>query len=77
MKKRIFKKKHGLKLFSKVEDTVEFWGSYVPSEISIWSEKSKLMVGYWAYGCYDCELPYQGQDFAEFNKRSVGGLYLR
>lgn len=76
LKKRIFKKKYGLKLFSKVEDTIEAWGSHVPSEISIWSEKSKEMVGYWAYGWYDHELPYQGQDFVYFDKRDMRGLYL-
>ena len=66
MKKRIFKKKYGLQLFSKVEDTMDAWGSRVVCAMSIWSVKTNQLVGYWEYGHYDPELPYTGQDFVQF-----------
>ena len=75
-KKRIFKKKYGLNLYCKIEDTIEAWGSKVPCELSIWSKKSNEMIGYWAYGWYDHELPYHGQDFVKFDNRLGTGLYL-
>lgn len=62
MKKRIFKKKHGLLLESVVVATV----NYVVSEIEIYSVKTGFLVGYWAYGYYHPELDYKGQDYAKF-----------
>lgn len=62
MKKRIFKKKHGLLLESKVVGTVE----YCVSEIEIYSVKTGALVGYWGYGWYDPELDYKGEDYAKF-----------
>lgn len=51
------------KLVWKVEATA---GDSVPSEYSIWH--GGVLVGWWAYGCYDPSLPYRG---------SMLGMYIR
>lgn len=64
MKKRIFKKKYGLLLTCVVKDSIDSR----PCEFEIISVKTNQVVGYWAYGYYDPELPYQGEDFVKFKE---------
>lgn len=66
MKKRMFKKKYGVKLYYVVNDSC----AGVACEIEFLSLKTGEVVGQWAYGWYDSNLPYQGQDYIKLGYMS-------
>jgi hypothetical protein len=59
-----------MKIVKKIEATA---GDNVPAEYSYWS-KGKI-IGYWAYGSFDPNMPYQGRD--TWLQRTTAVMWLR
>ena len=58
------------RIISKLEATA---GDNVPAEYSYWSKNK--MIGYWAYGSFDPNMPYQGRE--SWLQRTTAVMWLR